>query len=114
MREKCNAIAQPAFAEAGEPEYQTVQIAATQRSSSMRRSSDSALPIASRRRRDPWSVRLVPYYFFAVALGAHAGCGLATIARGHRIAVRDGTLVATTAALAAAVALLILIGLFRA
>jgi hypothetical protein len=64
---------------------------------------------------DPWSVRLVPYYFLAViALGLHAGCGLHTVLRGHRVAVRSGALLATVTGLAAIASALILTGLFRA
>jgi hypothetical protein len=64
---------------------------------------------------DPWSVRLVPYYFLAVvALGLHAGCGLHTVLRGHRIAVRGPALLAIVTGLAAVASALILIGLFRA
>lgn len=65
--------------------------------------------------RDPWSVRLVPYYFLAVvALGLHASCGLETVLRGHGIAVnsRAPTIALTT--IAAAISGLILVGLFRA
>ena len=50
---------------------------------------------------DPWSVRLVPYYFLAViALGVHAGCALR---RPARVAVAAGI-----------VSTLILVGLLRA
>jgi succinate dehydrogenase/fumarate reductase cytochrome b subunit len=64
---------------------------------------------------DPWSVRLVPYYFLAViALGVHAGCGLHTVLRGHRVGVRGDALLAIVAGLATVVSALILIGLFRA
>lgn len=64
---------------------------------------------------DPWSVRLVPYYFVAViAIGLHASCGLHTVLRGHRVAVRREVMVAILTGLAAAVSALILIGLFRA
>jgi len=64
---------------------------------------------------DPWSVRLVPYYFLAVvAFGIHAAAGLQTVLRQHGIRIRDGVLVSLAAALASSVALLILIGLFRA
>lgn len=64
---------------------------------------------------DPWSVRLVPYYFLAVvAFGLHAACGLHTVLRGHRVAIRPGTLLAALTGLAAIASALILIGLFRA
>jgi len=64
---------------------------------------------------DPWSVRLVPYYFLAViALGLHAGCGLHTVLRGHRVAVRSSALLAILTGLAAVASALILTGLFRA
>jgi hypothetical protein len=54
---------------------------------------------------DPWSVRLVPYYFLAViAFGVHVGCGLR---------MRREALLALAGA-ASVVAALILIGLFRA
>ncbi len=64
---------------------------------------------------DPWSVRLVPYYFLAViALGLHAGCGLCAVLRGHRVAIRSTVILATLVSLAAAVSALIMLGLFRA
>ena len=64
---------------------------------------------------DPWSARLVPYYFLAVvALGLHAACGLQTVLRGHRVAVSSRALLAIVTGLAAIASALILIGLFRA
>jgi succinate dehydrogenase/fumarate reductase cytochrome b subunit len=34
--------------------------------------------------KDPWSVRLVPYYFLGVlALAVHGGCGLRRVLMGH-------------------------------
>ena len=65
---------------------------------------------------DPWSARLVPYYFAAViALGMHAGCGLRTVLLGHGVgATRGSAIVAVVAGLAGLVATLILIGLLRA
>jgi succinate dehydrogenase/fumarate reductase cytochrome b subunit len=64
---------------------------------------------------DPWSIRLVPYYFLAVvALGVHGGCGLGNVLRGHGASVRSGALLAVAAGIAAAASALIMIGLFRA
>jgi succinate dehydrogenase/fumarate reductase cytochrome b subunit len=65
---------------------------------------------------DPWSARLVPYYFLAViALGVHAACGLRRVLEGHGLdPARGRALVAAVAALAAAVSASIMIGLFRA
>ena len=49
---------------------------------------------------DPWSVRLVPYYFMAVvALAVHGGCGLRWVLIGHgRQRVGDRALIAAVAA----------------
>lgn len=65
---------------------------------------------------DPWSARLVPYYFLAViALAVHAGCGLRVVLLGHGLsAARGAALVAALAAGATLVSALILLGLFRA
>jgi succinate dehydrogenase/fumarate reductase cytochrome b subunit len=64
---------------------------------------------------DPWSVRLVPYYFLSViALGLHAGCGLCAVLRGHRVPIRSTVILATLVSFAAAVSALIMLGLFRA
>lgn len=65
---------------------------------------------------DPWSARLVPYYFLAViALAVHAGCGLRVVMLGHGVsASRSGALVAGLAAASALGSALILLGLFRA
>ena len=65
---------------------------------------------------DPWSARLVPYYFVAViAFGVHAGCGLRTALLGHGVAAARGSaIVAVLAGLATLVSTLILIGLLRA
>ena len=65
---------------------------------------------------DPWSARLVPYYFLAViALAVHAGCGLRVVMLGHGAPMRRANaLVAITAALAILGSGMILVGLFRA
>jgi succinate dehydrogenase/fumarate reductase cytochrome b subunit len=65
---------------------------------------------------DPWSARLVPYYFVAViALAVHVACGLRVIAIGHGMRVaRGNVLVAVFAILSALGSSLILAGLFRA
>jgi hypothetical protein len=64
---------------------------------------------------DPWSARLVPYYFLAViALGVHAACGLRTVLLGHGWSARRGTvLVAVVAVVFTLSSALILAGLFR-
>lgn len=65
---------------------------------------------------DPWSARLVPYYFLAVvALPVHLACGLraAALARGGSPA-RPNKLVLSVAAAALLASSLILVGLFRA
>jgi succinate dehydrogenase/fumarate reductase cytochrome b subunit len=65
---------------------------------------------------DPWSARLVPYYFLAViALAVHLACGLraAALARG-RSPARPSKLVVWVAAAALLASSLILVGLFRA
>lgn len=65
---------------------------------------------------DPWSARLVPYYFLAViALPVHVACGLraAALARGGSPA-RPNKLVVSVAAAALLISSLILLGLFRA
>lgn len=65
---------------------------------------------------DPWSARLVPYYFLAViALAVHGGCGLRVIMLGHGVSVRRGNaLVAALAGLATIGAGTIMVGLFHA
>jgi succinate dehydrogenase/fumarate reductase cytochrome b subunit len=65
---------------------------------------------------DPWSARLVPYYFLSViALGVHGACGLRIVALGHGASPALGArLVAVVAAISALVSALILTGLFRA
>jgi succinate dehydrogenase/fumarate reductase cytochrome b subunit len=65
---------------------------------------------------DPWSARLVPYYFLAViALSVHVACGLRVIMIGHGMRVgRGNALVVAFAALATLASSLILAGLFRA
>jgi succinate dehydrogenase/fumarate reductase cytochrome b subunit len=65
---------------------------------------------------DPWSARLVPYYFLAViALAVHGGCGLRVVMLGHGVSPsRCGALVTLLAAAAALGSALILLGLFRA
>jgi succinate dehydrogenase/fumarate reductase cytochrome b subunit len=65
---------------------------------------------------DPWSARLVPYYFLAViALGVHGACGLRSVvlARGGSPAL-GARLVALFAGIATLISSLILAGLFRA
>jgi succinate dehydrogenase/fumarate reductase cytochrome b subunit len=65
---------------------------------------------------DPWSARLVPYYFLAViALGVHGACGLRTVVlgRGGSPALA-GKLVALVAGISTLVSALIMAGLFRA
>lgn len=65
---------------------------------------------------DPWSARLVPYYFLAViALGVHVACGLRVVVLGHGMPVaRGNALVTVFAALATLASSAILVGLFRA
>lgn len=65
---------------------------------------------------DPWSARLVPYYFLGViALGVHGACGLRRVLESHGLApARGRALVAVFAVLATAVSAAIQIGLFRA
>jgi succinate dehydrogenase/fumarate reductase cytochrome b subunit len=65
---------------------------------------------------DPWSARLVPYYFLAViAFTVHAACGLRKVLVGHGMRAARGTaLVAVAAGTATLVSALILTGLFRA
>jgi succinate dehydrogenase/fumarate reductase cytochrome b subunit len=65
---------------------------------------------------DPWSARLVPYYFLAViAFGVHGACGLRTVALGHGASPALGArLVALGAGLSALISALILAALFRA
>jgi succinate dehydrogenase hydrophobic anchor subunit len=50
--------------------------------------------------KDPWSVRLVPYYFLGVlALAVHAGCGLRWVLSEHgRQRTADWAFVATVTA----------------
>jgi len=65
---------------------------------------------------DPWSARLVPYYFLAViALAVHVACGLraAALARGGS-AARAKKLVISLGVAALLASSLILFGLFRA
>jgi succinate dehydrogenase/fumarate reductase cytochrome b subunit len=65
---------------------------------------------------DPWSARLVPYYFLAViAIAVHCGCGLRVVMLGHGMsASRSNAAVAVLATASALVSTLILAGLFRA
>jgi succinate dehydrogenase/fumarate reductase cytochrome b subunit len=65
---------------------------------------------------DPWSARLVPYYFLAViALAIHGACGLRVVLLGHGVSPARGAAVVGLAAAAATVAsALIMLGLFRA
>jgi succinate dehydrogenase/fumarate reductase cytochrome b subunit len=65
---------------------------------------------------DPWSARLVPYYFLGViALGVHGACGLRRVLERHGLAPPRGrALVAAIAVLATAVSAAIQVGLFRA
>lgn len=65
---------------------------------------------------DPWSARLVPYYFLAViALAVHGGCGLRVVLLGHGVSQRRGNAVVVgMAVLATLASSLILAGLFRA
>jgi len=65
---------------------------------------------------DPWSARLVPYYFLAVvAFGVHGACGLRVVALGHgRSPAFGARLVVIAAAISVLVSALILAGLFRA
>jgi len=65
---------------------------------------------------DPWSARLVPYYFLAViALAVHVACGLRVVMIGHGMRVgRGNALVAIFAALATLGSVLIFVGLVRA
>ena len=65
---------------------------------------------------DPWSARLVPYYFLAViALAVHVACGLRVVLIGHGMRVgRGNALVAIFAALATLGSVLIFVGLVRA
>jgi succinate dehydrogenase/fumarate reductase cytochrome b subunit len=65
---------------------------------------------------DPWSARLVPYYFLAViAFGVHGACGLRTVMLGRGSSpTRAAMLVATLAGISALISVLILAGLFRA
>ncbi|MEO8702125.1 MAG: hypothetical protein ABI867_18930 [Kofleriaceae bacterium] len=65
---------------------------------------------------DPWSARLVPYYFLSViALAVHAACGLRVVLRGHGVALHHANaVVAVIATLATVTSSLILAGLFRA
>ena len=65
---------------------------------------------------DPWSARLVPYYFLAViALAVHGACGLRVVLLGHGLTpARGGALVGLAAAAATVASALIMLGLFRA
>jgi succinate dehydrogenase/fumarate reductase cytochrome b subunit len=65
---------------------------------------------------DPWSARLVPYYFLAViALATHGACGLRVVLLGHGISpARGAALVGLAAAAATVASALIMLGLFRA
>ena len=64
---------------------------------------------------EPWSARLVPYYFLAiVALGVHGACGLRSVLRKHdraRVATIAFTMVAAGSVI---VSLAVMIGLIRA
>lgn len=65
---------------------------------------------------DPWSARLVPYYFLAViALGLHAASGLRTVLIGHGVsAARSAVAVAVIGSGAMIVSSAIMVALFRA
>jgi succinate dehydrogenase/fumarate reductase cytochrome b subunit/uncharacterized MAPEG superfamily protein len=65
---------------------------------------------------DPWSARLVPYYFLAlIAFAVHGGCGLRVVMLGHGVsASRASALVILLAAVSIVASALILLGLFRA
>jgi len=62
--------------------------------------------------KDPWSVRLVPYYFLGVlALAVHGACGLRWVLIGHgRQRIADRTFMVTVA-VGGAIALVIIIAL---
>lgn len=65
---------------------------------------------------DPWSARLVPYYFLAViAFAVHGACGLRVVMLGRGVSVARGAALVGVAAGAATLASgLILLGLFWA
>lgn len=65
---------------------------------------------------DPWSVRLVPYYFLVViAFAIHGGCGLRKVLLARGTSPAAGTwLVAACAGIATVISCAILAGLFRA
>lgn len=65
---------------------------------------------------DPWSARLVPYYFLAViALGVHGACGLRVALLGHGLSEERGAaLVKALAAIAVLASTAVIVGLLRA